>query len=87
MVMISRMPILWPYQVKHCVKSVRLQSYSGLRIFPHSDWTRKDTEYLSIFSPNAGKFWPKISEYGHFLGSETNIKNLNLRESLLTSKG
>ena len=26
-----------------------------VRIFPHSDWIRKDTEYLSVFSQNAGK--------------------------------
>ena len=28
-----------------------------VRIFPHSDWTRRDT-YLSVFSPNAGKYGP-----------------------------
>ena len=26
-----------------------------VRIFPHSDWIRKDTSYLSVFSPNAEK--------------------------------
>ena len=37
------------------------------RIFPHSDWLRRDTEYLSVFSPNAGKYRPeKNSVYGHF---------------------
>ena len=25
-------------------------------IFPHFDWIRSDTDYLSIFSPNAGKY-------------------------------
>ena len=30
-----------------------------VRIFPHSDWTRRDTEYLSVFSPNAGNYGPK----------------------------
>ena len=25
------------------------------RIFPHLDGIQKDTEYLSVFSPNAGK--------------------------------
>ena len=28
-------------------------------IFPHSDWIRRDTEYLSVFSPNAGKYGPE----------------------------
>ena len=25
-------------------------------IFPHSDWMRRDTEYLSVFTPDAGKY-------------------------------
>ena len=28
-------------------------------IFPHSDWIRRDTLYLSVFSPNAGKYGPE----------------------------
>ena len=28
-------------------------------IFPHSDWIRRDTSYLSVFSPNVGKCWPE----------------------------
>ena len=32
--------------------------------FPYSDWIRRDTEHLSVFSPNAGKC-------GKFLRSET----------------
>ena len=27
-----------------------------VRIFPHSYWIRRDTEYLSVFSPNGGKY-------------------------------
>ena len=30
-----------------------------VRIFPHSDWIRRDTMYLSVFSPNAGKYRPE----------------------------
>ena len=26
-----------------------------VRIFPHSDWIRRDTKYLSVFNPNGGK--------------------------------
>ena len=26
------------------------------RIFPHSDWIQRDTKYLSVFNPNAGKY-------------------------------
>ena len=42
---------------KGCVKSVHMRSYFGphlSRIFPYLDWIRRDTSYLSIFSPNAG---------------------------------
>ena len=30
-----------------------------VRIFPHSDWIRWDTPYLSVFSPNEGKCRPE----------------------------
>ena len=39
----------------HCVKSVRIRSYSG----PHFPAFGLNTEYLSVFSPNAGKCGPE----------------------------
>ena len=48
-----------------CVKIVRIRSYSGLhfsRIFPHSDWIRRDTSCLSVFSANARKMWTRITQ-------------------------
>ena len=30
-----------------------------VRIFPRSDWTRRDIPYLSVFSPHAGKWGPE----------------------------
>ena len=30
-----------------------------VRIFSYSDWIRRDTEYLCVFSPNAGKCGPE----------------------------
>ena len=55
----------------HCVKSVRIWSYSGRhfsRICPH--WTEYG-EYLSVFSPNAEKCGKNADqnnfEYGHLL--------------------
>ena len=79
----------------HCVKHVRIWSYSGphfSHIFPHSHWGRRDTEYLSVLSPNpylslnTGKYGKNAdqnnSEQGHFLRSATclalNISVLNL---------
>ena len=41
-----------------------------VRIFSHLDWMRRDTEYLSVFSPNAGNTDQNNSEYGFFLRSE-----------------
>ena len=34
-----------------------------VRIFPHLDWIWRDTEYLSVFSPNAEKYGPEKSPY------------------------
>ena len=34
-----------------------------VRIFPHSDWIRRDMKYLSVFSPNAGKYRPEKTPY------------------------
>ena len=53
----------------HCVKSVRIR-ICLVRIFPHLDWIRVDMEYLSIVSPNVGKYGPENSEYEHFSRSE-----------------
>ena len=38
----------------HCVKSVHIRSYSGAH-FPAFRLIRRDTEDLSILSPNRGK--------------------------------
>ena len=38
-----------------------------VRIFPHLDWIRRDTKYLSVFSLNAGKCGPeKLRIWIHF---------------------
>ena len=37
--------------------------YLLVRIFPHSDWMRRDTSYLSVFSPNTGKYRPANTPY------------------------
>ena len=42
-------------------------------IFPHSDRIRRDTPYLSVFSPNVDQ---NNSEYGHFLQSVMLNENL-----------
>ena len=34
-----------------------------VRIFPHSDRVRRDTKYLSLFSPDAGKYGPEKAPY------------------------
>ena len=34
-----------------------------IRIFPHFDWIRRDTPYLSVFSPNVGKDEPEKTPY------------------------
>ena len=59
----------------HCVKGIHIRIYSGPHFsrIPHSDWIRRNTQYLSVFSPNAGKYEKNAdqnnSEYEHFLRS------------------
>ena len=43
----------------HCVKSVQIL----VRIFLYLDWIRRFTPYISVFSPNTGKYWPEITLY------------------------
>ena len=40
------------------VKSVHIRRYSGPH-FLHSDWIRRNTPYLSVFTPNVGKCRPE----------------------------
>ena len=54
---------------EHCVKRVRIWSYSGLS-FLAFELNTGDMEYLSLFSPNAGKCGHDVdqnnSECRHF---------------------
>ena len=34
-----------------------------VRIFPPSGWIQTDTKYLSVFSPNVGKYGPEKTPY------------------------
>ena len=34
-----------------------------VRIFMHLDWIRRDTSYLPVFSPNAGKYGQEKTPY------------------------
>ena len=43
---------------QHCVKSIFIRIFV-VHVFPHSDRVWKDTEYLSVFSPNAQKQGPE----------------------------
>ena len=43
----------------HIVWKVSLFGVFLAHIFPHLDWIRRDTPYLSIFSPNARKHGPE----------------------------
>ena len=70
------------------VKMIHISHYRKLRkkcphfsrIFPLSDWIRRDTGYLLVFSPNAGKCGKNAdqsnSEYWLFLLSGSNRVNV-----------
>ena len=42
----------------HSLKSVHIQGFSG-SYFTAFGWIRRDTPYLSVFSPNVGKYIPE----------------------------
>ena len=49
-----------------------------VRIFLHSDWIRRHTEYISVFNPNVGKYGPeKNSAFGHFSRNERFSRSRN----------
>ena len=45
-------------------------------IFPHSDWIQRDTKYLSVFSPTAGKYVPEKSPYSLNLDTPSTLNTL-----------
>ena len=42
-----------------------------VRIFPHSDWVQRYTEYLSVISPNMRKYGPEKLQNGYFSRSDS----------------
>ena len=55
----------------HCVKGVRIQSYSGphfSHIFPHLDWIRKDTQIIQKIILNSIKRTVKFSIFNLYYG-------------------
>ena len=65
MLTLSLIKILWEYQT--CIRFFRLNTAREVsvfvvflvRLFPHLDWIRRVAEYLSVFSPNTGKYRPE----------------------------
>ena len=54
-----------------------------VRIFRHSDWIQRDTEYLSVFSSNAGKYGPEKTPYlDTFYAVYTNRESRGNHESI-----
>ena len=47
-----------------------------VRISPHWDWIRRDTKYLSIFSPNTGKYRPEKTPYLDTFYTVTNNRTI-----------
>ena len=55
--------LYWIGNYDHCVESAQIRSFFWSVFFPHSDWIQRDTEYLSVFSLNAGKYGPEKTPY------------------------
>ena len=47
--------------LRNCNTAWKVSVFGGflVRIFPHWDWIRRNTEYLPVFRPNAGKHGPE----------------------------
>ena len=59
----------------NCVKSVRIRSFSGAH-FPAFGLLRRDTPYLPVFSPNAGKRGPEKPRIRTLFTQYTNMKKV-----------
>ena len=47
------------FEMAHTVWKVFVFGVFLVCIFPHSDWIQRNTEYRSVFSPNADKYGPE----------------------------
>ena len=54
-------PIPWTF-IKLCKKWPDTEFFL-VGIFPYSGWIQRDTEYLSVFNSNAGKYGPEKNPY------------------------
>ena len=55
-------------------KVSKYEVFSG-RYFPHSDWIRRDTPYLSVFSPSAEKYGPEKTLYLNTFHAVIHLQN------------
>ena len=55
-------------------------------IIPHSDWIRRDTSYLSVFIPNAGKYGPEKTPYLDTFHAVHELSRVILKVSLAALK-
>ena len=53
-----------------------------VRIFPHSHWIRRDTRYLSVFSPNAEKYGPEKTPYLDTFHAVCVKENITIRKRI-----
>ena len=58
-----------------------------VRIFLYSDWIRRFTPWISVFSPNTGKYGPEITPYLDFfvqcwVTTKTSEQNAEARDQL-----
>ena len=60
--LLKRFSMLLPLSISLREKCPNTELYL-VRIFPHLDWIQRDTSYLSVFSPNAGKIRIRITPH------------------------
>ena len=73
-----------PYMKRCTAWKVSKYGVFLVRIFPHSDWIRRDTSYCSVFSPNTGKYGPEKTPYlDPFHAVMIVVKNFKTAERLI----
>ena len=80
---------LWKYSFVFLITSLHTNTHTNalrgkcpntelflVGIFPHLDWILRDTKYLSVFSPNTGKYGPQRTPYLHIFHAVTHTPRI-----------
>ena len=73
-----------PFPTTYTAWKVSIFGVILVRTFPLSDWTRRDTQYVSVFRSNAGKCRPELLRI-RTVFTQCEVCNISLSKSLFRS--